>query len=211
MFVELLESLRCPNEHAESPLIVAASRTEARHVMDGTLGCPVCSAEFPIANGVARFGEATRPPHDAPSAEVAMRLAAFLELGDGRGLAMLHGRWASHADQLLRLVQVPLILVNAPAGADADVAGSIRVGDRMPFAAGAARAVAFDVSASTPLRQSLVACVRDGGRVVAPAGAPVPPGVEEIARDDRDWVGKKVGTPDAAPRLISLTRGAPPR
>ena len=55
MFVELIEALRCPRDHAESPLVVTASRTDARHIMDGWLGCPVCHAEFQIRNGEALF------------------------------------------------------------------------------------------------------------------------------------------------------------
>ena len=61
MFVELIESLRCPRHlegAADAPHLVASTtRSEARHIIDGVLGCPTCNAEFPIVNGVARFDQ----------------------------------------------------------------------------------------------------------------------------------------------------------
>ena len=50
MFIELVDALRCPVAHAESWLVAAAIRMEARHIVDGTLGCPVCSAELLLLN-----------------------------------------------------------------------------------------------------------------------------------------------------------------
>ena len=46
MFVEIIDLLRCPNAHAESWLVAAAARTVGRHIVEGTLGCPVCEAEM---------------------------------------------------------------------------------------------------------------------------------------------------------------------
>ena len=55
MFIELVDALRCPQPHAESWLVVASTRTQARHILEGTLGCPVCRAEYPIVDGVVDF------------------------------------------------------------------------------------------------------------------------------------------------------------
>src|SRR5881392_4231822 len=121
MFIELIESLRCPNAHEPSALVASVSRVLERHILDGTLGCPVCGAEFRIDNGIARFAEPlSRPGRVEPSDEAAMRLAAFLELTDGRGFALLCGAWAGHAERLRRLVETSVVFVNAAAGAPND-------------------------------------------------------------------------------------------
>ena len=211
MFVELIESLRCPRDHDESPLIVAASRTMERHIVAGTLGCPVCGAEFTIADGVARFGDPAGQPADAaPSAELAMRLAAFLELTDARGFAVLCGRWGAQADQLRRLSDTPLVLVNPPLGAvGQDVSASMVVADALPVARGAARGAALDEGVSPALAASIVERVRDRGRVVGPVGMPLPPGVTELVRDDREWVAERTAASPPASRLVSITRSRP--
>jgi len=207
VFVELIESLRCPRPHEEAQLVVSAIRTEARHIVEGVLGCPVCNAEFVIVNGEARFGSQDIPtPRDPPDAERAMRLAAFLELTDARGFALLCGRWGAHADQVLRLAETPLVLVNPPDGVVADVAGVVRTRDAMPFAPSSARAVALDDSMSRGLVESALRAVRAGGRVVGPITLDLPAGATELVRDNRDWVAEKTAASDATPRLIPITR-----
>ena len=207
MFVELIESLRCPHDHVETALVASAVRSEARHIVDGTLGCPECGAEFPIEAGIARFGQPSDTATlETPSAEVAMRLAAFLELTDARGFAILSGHWASHADQVRRIAGTPLVLVNAPHGVVADVAAVIETRDALPFAAGSARAAAIDDRMSPAGIVSLVRAIRGRGRLVATASTPLPDGVVELTRDDRMWVGEKTTAPDGAPRLVKLER-----
>ena len=206
MFVELIETLRCPSRHEESPLVVSAHRTEARHIVEGTLGCPVCGATFPISGGVARFGEPSPTPAESASPEAAMRLAAFLELTDARGFALLCGRWGAHIDLMLRLMETPIVLVNPPSSVPPDVASGVLVTrDAVPFAAGAARAVALD-DAPGDLVRSAVRAVRAGGRVVGPASLPLPDGVVELARDERMWVGEKTAASDATPRLVEIRK-----
>jgi uncharacterized protein YbaR (Trm112 family) len=208
VFVELLESLRCPRPHAETHLVVNATRTEARHIVEGVLGCPVCDAEFSISNGKALFTEArSTPPTEAPSAEAAMRIAAFLELTDARGFAILCGRRAAHADYIQRLAETPLVLVNPPAEAAVlAVAAVICVDDAVPFAPACARAAALDDAMPASLVQSVVRAVRPGGRVVGPASLALPAEVTELVRDDRDWVGEKTAATGVASPPISITR-----
>ena len=207
MFVELIESLRCPNDHEESPLIASSRRTVERHILDGVLGCPVCSAEFMIRDGEARFAEPPRrAAAESPSTETGMRLAAFLELTDARGYAILAGRWASHADTVTRLAETPLVLVNAPDAPLPDVAARLLVGSALPFATGSMRGVALD-AASRELADDAVRVLRTGGRLVGDASLPLPDGVTEIVRDDRVWIAEKSAAPDSAPRLVSLKRG----
>jgi uncharacterized protein YbaR (Trm112 family) len=212
MFVELIESLRCPNRHEESALIASVSTSENRHIQQGALGCPVCRAEFLIRDGVAWFGE-TPPPMTAvetPSQEIAMRLAAFLDLTDSRGFALLCGRWAAHAELVALLAATPLVLVNHPSATPVrHAAGAIR-GRVIPFAAGSARALAIDETTPREIAESGVRAVRPGGRVLGPAMIPLPAGVTEITRDERMWVGEKSAVPDAGqPRLVKLERGNP--
>ena len=207
MFVELIESLRCPHPHEESALVASALRTDARHIVEGTLGCPVCGVEFPIARGVARFGApAQRASLETPSAEIAMRLAAVLDLTDARGFVVLTGRWCSHADQLRRIAETPLLLVNAPHDVVADVAGTIDVRDALPLAAGSARACAIDETLSVAEVGSLVRAIRSKGRLVGPASLAIPEGIVELARDEHVWVGERSAPAELAPRLVRLER-----
>ena len=123
MFIELVDALRCPVPHEESWLVAAAVRMEARHIVEGTLGCPVCAAEYPISGGVVDFrraGGQVRPAHPVSDAEQAMRLAAMLDLSSADGFAVLLGDWGAHAAQLAAIVELPLILIDPPV----DVTGS---------------------------------------------------------------------------------------
>lgn len=207
MFVELIESLRCPRPHEESPLVASSTRTDARHIVEGVLGCPVCNAEYLVQNGEVHFGAPdVATPAEPPNAESAMRLAAFLELTDARGFALLCGRWGAHADQVRRLSDTPLVLVNPPAGIAADVAGVVRTRDTVPFAPGSARAVALDAAMSRALVESAARAVRPRGRLVGPVALDLPAGATELVRDDRHWVAEITAAPDAAPRLVPIVR-----
>ena len=214
MFVELIESLRCPRSHEESALVASATRTESGHIVEGVLGCPVCGAEFRIANGVAHFDEPPEPAAvERADAETAMRIAAFLELTDGRGFALLCGRWGAHMEYVLRLTQTPLVLVNPPSGIALDAAaGVVMARGAAPFAPDVVRAAALDHgtggtgSTGSTFVDSVIRSVRPGGRLLGPASLRVTHGVTEIARDERMWVGEKTATPDSAPRLVSIKR-----
>jgi uncharacterized protein YbaR (Trm112 family) len=205
VFVELIEHLRCPAGHAPTPLVAAASRSAHRHILDGILGCPECGAEYPVRSGVAHFGQAPRVPGVEPSIETAMRIAAFLELTDARGFAVLSGRWGAHVHALAQLVETPLVLVNPPEGAELDGAAAVLETDGvLPIAEGAARALAIDADA---IRIGATSSVRAGGRVLGPAQLTLPDGLREIARDAREWVAERVNA-DAPAKLVELKRGS---
>ncbi|HEU4722499.1 MAG TPA: hypothetical protein VFS59_14160 [Gemmatimonadaceae bacterium] len=213
MFIELVDALRCPRPHAESWLVLAASRLEARHVQEGALGCPVCHAEYPVRAGVADFrsGAAEHEPLPAEGAggdaSVADRvpadhLAAMLSLGDALGFAVLVGAWGRHADALLALEPMPpLLLVNPPPDVPI-VSGlsGVRCDATLPLAVGAARAIAVDGADAARLAWAVHA-TRAGGRIVAPAAASVPDGVRELVRDASVWVGEREAPPSAFVRL----------
>jgi uncharacterized protein YbaR (Trm112 family) len=207
VFVELIESLRCPRDHEESPLIVTASRTEARHILEGILGCPICHAEFPIRGGEAFFGTEVTTEAIAPNPEMAMRLAAFLDLTDARSFAILCGSWGAHAEEVRTITDTPLLLVNPPAGVDVSATGIVRTRGRLPVASLAARAAALDDGGDALLAASTVAAVRPNGRVVGPVTRPMPDGVRELTRDAQMWVGEKsAASEDPTRRLVPLRR-----
>src|SRR5213076_2243597 len=119
---------------------------------------------------------------ETPSNEVAMRLAAFLQLTDARGPALLCGRFASHALAVAALSDAPLILANAAPDVPPDAgSASILVFDALPFAAGSLRGAAIDEAVTTELCRSIVRAVRPRGRVVGAPTVALPAGVTEIA------------------------------
>jgi uncharacterized protein YbaR (Trm112 family) len=210
MFIELVDALRCPVPHEESWLVASADRMEARHIVDGTLGCPVCRAEYPIRRGVVDFRRGAPralPPGTTPDAEQATRLAAFLDLADATGFAVLVGARGAHASLLRAQVDTPLVLVDPPEGVEGEPGISVlRCDGDLPLAAGAARGVAID--GGSPERvASAVRATRVSGRVVAPVSTPLPEGVRELARDAADWVGER--QPLASPVVtLHVRRGA---
>jgi uncharacterized protein YbaR (Trm112 family) len=211
MFVEIVDALRCPRPHAESWLVLAARRTEDRHVLEGSLGCPVCRAEYPIHDGIADFSDSIA--HDHPSTATARplspadHLAAMLNLGDALGFVVLIGAWGTRADGLRELLDAPpLLLVDPPDGiAMGHGFSGIRAGTTLPLASGAARAVATD--RTDPARVADAARVtRVGGRLVALAESRAPEGVRELARDETVWVGERLPQP-SAPVTLHVRRG----
>jgi uncharacterized protein YbaR (Trm112 family) len=208
MFIELVDALRCPNPHEESWLVVSATTLEARHIREGVLGCPICHAEYPVRDGIADFRREAdvAPESSATSALSALapadHLAAMMNLADPLGFAVLTGRWSARADELLELVDgPPLLLVDPPKEVRMRPGLSgIRSGLSLPLAAGAARGVAVDTSARARVA-SAANVTRVGGRIVAPASAPLPEGVRELARDAAVWVAEREARPSA---LVTL-------
>ena len=208
MFIELVDALRCPVPHEESWLVASATRMEARHIVDGLLGCPVCHAEYPVVNGVADFRReptlalrAEPDPVLRGDATTAMHLAAYLGLSDATGFVVLLDEWGAQASALRELVETPIMLVDPPAGRDGEPGISVVLSDGIPpLAAGASRATAIG-HASAERAAAAVRVTRVGGRLVGPAALVLPDGVREIARDDALWVGEK--EPERSP-LVTL-------
>jgi uncharacterized protein YbaR (Trm112 family) len=208
MFIELVDALRCPVPHEESWLVAAATRMEFRHIVEGTLGCPVCHAQYPVTRGVVDFRREphTALPPDAPPDEMqATRLAAFLDLTDRTGFAVLLGAWSVHAPLLRGLVETPLVVVDPPEGVEGEPGISgIRCDGVLPLAEGAARGIAVD--AGPPARAaSAVRATRVTGRLVLPAAEPLPAGVRELARDDAVVVAEREA-PASTPVTLHVRR-----
>jgi len=193
VFIELIDRLRCPNLHAETWLVAAVSRTEQRRLLDATLACPVCDAEFAVRNGSVVFGNGvTSAPMSATDADV-LRTAALLHVQE-RGLYVLDAGWGSLAPALLALVAAEYLLFDPPEGfvAEAGVGVLIGVGERLPLAASSLQGIALERASAARLGDA-VRVLKPGGRLVAPASAPVPSGVAELARDEHHWVGERSG------------------
>jgi uncharacterized protein YbaR (Trm112 family) len=212
---ELIDVLRCPRPHAESWLVAMATRTEDRDLIEGTLGCPVCRAEYPITGGVVHFAEPVPPtavPRNQPRSgeEWAMRLAALLDLTDARATALLLGAWGALAPMMQPIVPSRLLLLDPPAGVElGSGVFAMEAGAAVPLAAGSVHAAAIDATHGSQAQVALVVhALKAGGRIVAPLAVPVPAGISEIARDDELWVGAKEASPSP---VVALGRrsGAP--
>ena len=210
MFIELVDALRCPNAHEESWLVAAATRMEFRHIVEGTLGCPVCQAQFPVRRGVVDFrraGTSTVPQPAPPDEAEAARLAAFLDLTDCTGFAVLLGGWSVHAPLVRGLVETPQIIVDPPEGTEGEPGISvIRCDGPIPIAVGSARGMAIDGHGVARVA-SAVRATRVNGRLLAPVSVPVPDGVTELARDATTWVAER-GTSASALVTLHVRRGS---
>lgn len=208
MFLPLIDRLRCLNGHEDTWLVASIDRAEERDVLEGTLGCPVCSAEYRIRDGVAVFGDVASPVDRTPSSADALRLAAALDLTDARMTAILHGSWGAHAAILRGLSPAQMLLVNPPVGVTSGDGISIVRAPVAPVAPGWADAVAIDDGASDAMADSLRASLRGGGRLLAAVDTEIPPGFVELARDGDVWVAELDPSAAASPPVALSRRAA---
>ncbi len=216
VFSELIEALRCVRPHDDAPLIAVADDVVERDIRRGSLGCPACRAEYPIAAAVADFrlgrdGPAPAPDKTRVAEELAIRAGALLGLAEPGGLVVLAGTWTSCAPELAALAEpVRLLALDAAPGIASGAGVSLaRTAGEIPLRAGAARGIALDAAHATAgYLETAAAALAPRGRLVAPAAAAVPPGFTELARDARDWVAEKTVTPAVVP-LARAPRRAP--
>ena len=209
MFIELLDLLRCINEHEDTWLVASFKAVTNRFVMEGTLGCPHCSTEYPIRNGIADFSavlELPRRKGDRPLAirdreELATRAGAFLNATEPGATVVLGGMWADAALELSVMTEARVLAINSKAGAEeSETVGLLLVASKIPVAPGSVLGVALDASFPAATVASAVKAVRPGGRIVGPVEIPPPSEVAVLAQDDDYWVAQK------APEVIKLSR-----
>ena len=209
MFIELLDLLRCINEHEDTWLVASFKAVTNRFVMEGTLGCPHCSAEYPILNGIADFSaglELPRRKGERPVAirdreELATRAGAFLNVTEPGATVVLGGMWADAALELSVMTEARVLAINSKAGAEeSETVALLLVGSRIPVAPGSILGVALDASFPAETVASAVKAVRPGGRIVGPVEIPPPSEVAVLAKDEDYWVAQK------APEVIKLSR-----
>jgi uncharacterized protein YbaR (Trm112 family) len=199
MFVEILDRLRCPHDHEDNPLVVSTSVTHERYIVEGTLGCSVCLAEYRVHKGLmdmeGDFPIFTLGP-DAFSEEKTMRAAALLGLDERGGLYLVDLMSQFSIGSYLGMSPdsqfVAMSVMSRSGDAVMSICGRPNV---LPFATGCMRGIAFDWDVSDSLLQSAVKSLAPGGRLVAQAYTVVPKGVELIARDGHNWVAERLATP----------------
>ena len=209
MFIELLDLLRCINAHEDTWLVASFKTVSNRFVLDGTLGCPTCSAKYPITTGVADFTAGTDLPRRKTGRwaatlereELATRAGAFLNATEPGATVVLGGSWASAAQELSLMTEGRVLALNPESGVEeSETVGLLLVGSEIPVAPGSVLGVALDASFPAGIVASAVKAVRAGGRIVGPAEIPPPSELAVLARDGDYWVARK------APEVIKLSR-----
>ena len=211
MFIELIDLLRCINAHEDTWLVASFKTVSNRFVLEGNLGCPSCSAQYPIHEGTADFSVgAAQPSCEAERAaashrreELATRAGAYLEAAEPGATIALGGVWAYAAQELSEMAEVRVLALNAPAEVkESPSVGLLRVGSEIPVAPGSLLGVALDAWFPAQIVASAVRAVRPGGRVVGPTHIPPPDGLAVLAHDDIYWVAQK------APQVVKLSRAS---
>jgi uncharacterized protein YbaR (Trm112 family) len=192
MFIELIDSLRCPADHPASNLVAAFEKIVDRDVISGMLGCPVCRSEFQIRDGDLWLVTTAMPSPAARAIqpdEDALRLAASLDLRSETGFAILRGAWCALAERIADISPTHLVLLDPPLNTPRGLGRSIiHAGGTVPLAPSSALAATID---DDERAYALAMAVRPGGRVVGPVNLSSPSTVKELVRDDRWWVAEK--------------------
>jgi hypothetical protein len=207
MLIPLVDILRCVRPHEDTWLVASIDRAEDRDIIEGTLGCPSCLAEYPIRHGVVEFdASVVRPAYRQPSEHDVVRLAAALDLVDPRMTAVLHGSWGAYAPLIRGLSPVPLLLVNPPPGIGSGDGVSIVLSATGPLAAASVNAVAVDPDAGSAMIASLARALRGGGRMVGSVAMALPDDMVEITRDDDLWVAQVAATMTVSAPILPSRR-----
>ena len=209
MFIDLIDLLRCINVHEDTWLVASFKTVSNRFVLEGNLGCPACSAQYPIRGGIADFSAGTSlPACEAERAaashrreELATRAGAYLEATEPGATIALGGVWAYAAQELSEMAEVRVLALNAPAEVkESQTGGLLHVGSEIPVAPGSLLGVALDAWFPAKIVESAVKAVRPGGRIVGPTVIPPPAGLAVLAHDNTYWVAQK------APDVVKLSR-----
>lgn len=211
MFIELIDLLRCINAHEDTWLVASFQTVSNRFVLEASLGCPSCSAQYLIHDGIADFSagvavpscEAERAAASHNREEHATRAGAYLEATEPGATIVLGGVWAYAAQELSEMAEVRVLALNAPSEVkESQTVGLLRVGTEIPVAPGSVFGVALDAWFPAKLVASAVRAVRPGGRIVGPVTIPAPAELAVLAQDDNYWVAQK------APEVVKLSRAS---
>ncbi len=193
MFIELTDHLRCVADHDESFLVLLPSQMDGRRVLYGTLGCPVCQAEYQIENGILDLGPAPGAPSDPPPGGVpAPALLAFLGLEGPGGYVGLIGEAARAATDLAGMLPgVHLIAINPTEPMAPSPSISVVHARRVPLKARSLRGVVVGELADRDPRwqADAVRAVLPGLRATGRGPAPAMEGFELLGEADGWWVG----------------------
>lgn len=205
MHIELIEMLRCPEEHREEFLVLSTSEMNGRMVRLGLVGCPVCHRDFEIIDGIVDFTEVVTgerqvrsvrrtPSPKAPDVDV-LSLQALLDLGGPGGYVVLLGSAARHAVGLASLMAgIHFVGVNAPPEVEELPVLSLVECDRViPLRQAMARGVVVGAElANTSWGAEGWRVLLHGRRWVAESERPtLPAGLAQLAVGQGLWVGER--------------------
>lgn len=194
MFIELAELLHCPEHHDPDPyLVLVRDEMVGRHVTAGCVACPTCHREYPITEGMVRFGSAGPPLRAAvPDADV---LQALLGLGGPGGNVVMVGSAVSLVAGLAeRMAGIHFVGVNPPADVEpAPVLSRLVHPSRLPLKPSMARGVVVGAEHCTaPWLAEGARVLLKGLRLVAlDESIPNVTGLTEMAVGKGMWVGEK--------------------
>lgn len=198
--------------HEDSWLVARADALIERHIAAGELGCPICFARYAVRDGVVDFSDGASHVRDqaSPSAEMPVRAAALLGLTEPGGVVVLTGEWSGAANEILDMTEnVQILALDYSRGLRSGGALSLAlIADVLPLAAASARGIALDAAHATPsLLAGAARALAPEGRLIAPAHAPVPASLRELARDGQHWVAASSATNAvSAPVSIAIKR-----
>ena len=208
----MIDLLRCVNPHEETWLVASFSEVTNRMVMEGTLGCPSCSAEYEIKKGVVDFtcgrnlaerdDDRARVNHRRE--ELGTRAGAYLDATEPGATIVLGGLWAYAAEELAQMADSRVIAVNPPREVkESERVGLVRIAERIPLAASSVHGVALDAWFRRASVGEAVRVTKAAGRIVGPTSFAAPDDVVVLAHDDSYWVAQKM------PEMIPLKRAGP--
>lgn len=208
----MIDLLRCVNAHDDTWLVASFREIANRIVTRGTLGCPVCGAEYEITDGVVDFTrgesiaqyEAERAVASHRREELATRAGAYLDVTQPGATIVLGGLWAYAAQDLANMADVRVIALDAPRDVtESERVGLVRISDRIPLATNSAHGVAIDAWFKRATVEAATRVTRPVGRIVGPTLLPPPEGAVVLAHDEHYWVAEKT------PEMVSLKRSSP--
>jgi len=208
VFIEMIDLLRCINAHEDTWLVASFREVTNRIVTEGTLGCPICGAEYEITNGVVDFTrgeniaeyEAERAHVSHRREELATRAGAYLDTTQPGATIVLAGLWAYAAQELAEMADLRVIAVNAPrAVKESERVGLVRSAGLIPLASNSCHGVALDAWFNVVTVDDAVRVAKPLGRIVGPTSLSASTAVV-LAHDEQYWVAEK------APEMIPLRR-----
>jgi len=206
MYIELIDLLRCPKAHADSWLVAAFNRMNGRFVIEGRLGCPVCSATYGITDGVVDLRDGASSDADMlrnsrqPDEESSVRAAALLGLTKPNSIVVLAGSSANLGHQISEFAEARVLAVNPTDRiAETERVAVVMASSRLPFAPSTIDGIIVDETTAA-FAKDAARILRQGGRLIAPTTTKLPAAFRELARDEKDVVAESIG------ELISLSR-----
>ena len=207
----MIDLLRCINAHEDTWLVASFREVTNRMVIEGTLGCPVCSAQYEITKGVVDFtrGESSSECETRRAAsghrreEMATRAGAYLDATQPGTTIVLGGLWAYGADELAEMADVRVIALDAPdVVKESERVGLVRIAGSIPLATNSVHGTAIDAWFKTDVAEEAVRVTRSAGRIVSPTSFAEPSNSVVLAHDEQYRVSEKT------PEIIALRRSS---